>query len=335
MTTDQDRLYFLLQHYASNTSTREEFEELFAIIGEARHNTEVSNYLLETWNNIHPDAPIPSIDWNKMFSEVIKSRTVSQIPRVKFSWYRVAAAIFIVVCGASITYYVTKPIQTKQVTQTTVKPRDITKSNHKLITLPDGSTALLNDNSTLHFPQSFSGNTREVSLNGEAYFDIQRDTSKPFIIHTGKVKTVVLGTAFNIRAYNDESAVTVTVTRGKVKVETEKKILGIIIPNQQISFNTNENEAVQNEVLADSVIVWKQKDLVFNNITFAEAAEMIHKRYQVNIYFTNNKLENCRFTASFLNENTIDQVLKVICDLNNASYTMDKSKFTISGEGCD
>jgi ferric-dicitrate binding protein FerR (iron transport regulator) len=335
MITDQNRLHYLLQRYAGNACTKQEMEELFTNIREARHNAEVNNFLQETWNNIRPGEPISFINWDTMFQQVINTPAILTPQLSRFAWLKVAAVFFIVACSAAIIYYAATLPQTKQVAQNTNRISDTTKPNHKLITLPDGSTVLLNNNSKLHFPQSFSGNTREVTLSGEAYFDIEKDPSKPFIIHTGKVKTVVLGTAFNIRAYPDESAVTVTVARGKVKVETEKKILGIILPNQQISFNTSTRESIQNEVLAESVIIWKQKDMVFDNITFAEAADMISKRYGVEINFANSKLKNCRFNASFLNENQIEQVLKVICDLNKANYTLNNKSITISGEGCD
>lgn len=335
MITDQTRLHYLLQRYAGNACTKQEMEELFTKIREARHDEEVNNFLEETWNNIRPGEPIPFINWETMFRQVINTPAILAPPLIKFGWSKVAAVFFIVACSAATIYYAARLPPTKEVVEHTIKISDIPKPNHKLIHLQDGSKVLLNNNSKLDFPESFSGNTREVTLSGEAYFDIQKDSSKPFIIHTGKVKTVVLGTAFNIRAYPDESAVTVTVARGKVKMESEKKILGIIMPNQQISFNTSANEAVQNEVLAESVITWNQRDLVFNNITFAEAAEMIIKRYKVEIYFTNNKLKNCRFNASFLDENPLDQVLKVICDLNNANFTLINKSVTINGKGCD
>jgi ferric-dicitrate binding protein FerR (iron transport regulator) len=89
--------------------------------------------------------------------------------------------------------------------------------HRQLINLPDGSKVVLNANSKLEYPPGFSNNTREVYLDGEAYFDIAHDPGKPFIVHTGSISTRVLGTAFNINAYRSQQFVEVTVTRVKWK----------------------------------------------------------------------------------------------------------------------
>src|SRR5690606_2603405 len=106
--------------------------------------------------------------------------------------------------GAVVFYFSLKPGEPTTTVHAEFGNSKVTKLAHQLLLLPDGSTVLLNNNSSLDFPQQFTGDTREVILKGEAYFDIKPDASRPFIIHTGKVKTRVLGTAFNIRAYPEE-----------------------------------------------------------------------------------------------------------------------------------
>src|SRR5207248_3097180 len=93
------------------------------------------------------------------------------------------------------------------------------------IVLPDSSTVVLHAGSRLLFPEAFSVNTREVTLVGEAYFDIVHREAQPFIIHTGQLKTTVLGTAFNIRAYDSSQEVMVSVTKGRVRVESGNQVL--------------------------------------------------------------------------------------------------------------
>ena len=91
---------------------------------------------------------------------------------------------------------------------------------------------------------------------------------------------------------------------------------------------------MQQQVYADSILVWKQNDLVFDNTDFEEAAVIISSRFNVTVNFENESLKKCRFTASFLNENNIDQVLTVLCDVNNASYEKKNDTIIIKGEGC-
>src|SRR5688572_8298430 len=105
----------------------------------------------------------------------------------------------------------------------------------QFLRLPDGSTVLLNEGSKLEYPITFSGDTREVFLQGEGYFDIQHNPSKPFVVKTANVTTTVLGTAFNVKAFPSEKHITVTVTRGKVKVSKDEKVLGVITHDQQIT----------------------------------------------------------------------------------------------------
>lgn len=208
-------------------------------------------------------------------------------------------------------------------------------TGHQFIRLPDGSTALLNEGSTLRYPDSFSGkSSREVSLIGEAFFDIQHDPTKPFVVHTGKLSTTVLGTSFNVKAYENDD-ITVTVTRGKVKVSDDTKVLGIITPDQQITFFKNTQQAQQQVVKASEIVAWADKDIYFDDVSMLEAIKRLEDRFHVQIIFENEKIKDCRFTATFLKGEDLSQILDVICEFNHVTYTKDDSgNIEISGNGC-
>jgi ferric-dicitrate binding protein FerR (iron transport regulator) len=333
MQTDQ-RLQYLVRQYADNLITSEEMTELFSLIADSRRDEKFNKEFLAIWNSIHPEEQLNLIDEDRLFSDIERKISDSPVRQSRFMWTR-AAAILLVALSAGVIYfflYGSKSAEIKNMPVATAN--QLTHSSHSLIKLPDGSSVLLNNNSTLDYT-TFTKDSREVILSGEAYFDIARDKKHPFIIRTGKLHTTVLGTAFNIRAYPEENDVTVTVTRGKVEVEMEDKTLGIITPNQQISFNKQNGSTVQQQVHADSILVWKQNDLVFDNTNFEEAAVIISNRFNVTVTFANELLKNCRFTASFLNENNIDQVLTVLCDVNNATYEKKNDLIIINGEGCN
>lgn len=210
-------------------------------------------------------------------------------------------------------------------------------SGKQLVRLPDGSTVILNDNSSLKYNQSsFNNKTREVTLTGEAFFDIKRNKTKPFIVHTGKVQTKVLGTAFNINARNSSDNIEVTVTRGKVQVGDTEKIYGIITPNQQIKVNKNTLLFEQNTISAAVVTEWKSNYLILDDINMEEAVALISQKYKVHILLSNEKIKNCRITASFLNEEDLDHVLKVICSVTETEYRYNKAESIIlDGKGCE
>ncbi|MFH7017293.1 FecR family protein [Flavobacterium sp. FlaQc-47] len=209
-------------------------------------------------------------------------------------------------------------------------------SGKQLIHLPDGSTILLNANSSISYRQNdFNLNTREVTLTGEAFFDIKRNKTKPFIVHTGKVSTKVLGTAFNIKAGNSTENIEVTVIRGKVQVGDGKKIYGTIIPNQQIRVNKNTLSYQHKIVSAETVTQWKNKYLILDDINMEEAAALISDKYKVQILLSNEKIKKCRITASFVNDEDLDHVLKVICSVIETQYHYNKTgSVVLQGDGC-
>ncbi|MFB9109928.1 FecR family protein [Flavobacterium gyeonganense] len=210
-------------------------------------------------------------------------------------------------------------------------------SGKQLVRLPDGSTVILNDNSTLKYEQnSFGNKTREVTLTGEAFFDIKRNEKKPFIVHTGKVQTKVLGTAFNINAFDSSKNIEVTVSRGKVQVGDAEKIYGVITPNQQIKVNKNTLNFEQNTTSAAVVTKWKSNYLILDDINMEEAVALISQKYKVQILLSNEKIRNCRITASFLNDEDLDHVLKVISSVIETEYRYNKTgTIILDGKGCE
>jgi len=246
----------------------------------------------------------------------------------------IAASIMLV---AGISYWLISsrhPLPAAKVRNTTAQLAAQRPQEHKWIKLPDGSSVHLNSNSKLDFPESFNGNAREVTLEGEAYFDISHDAAKPFIIHTGNIRTTVLGTAFNIRAYRADTAVTVTVTRGKVKVEEGPRMLAILTPDQQISWRPAAKQFPVEHVDARSVVNWKNEDLIMDDISLAEAAILIETRYHLKVKFENEQVKSCRFTAAFLNRNDIQQVIHVISAITGAELQLKNNLITINGPGC-
>ncbi|MEB0280806.1 MULTISPECIES: FecR domain-containing protein [unclassified Mucilaginibacter] len=310
--------------------------------------TTEENELVEMWleENGNPNAEWHALDKpgkDQWLSEVFKDihstiqaneAKVVQLPqRNRLAWGSVAAAAILLIAS---TLFVQWPAL-----QTRLHPVQLTAlqapaHQKKEITLADGSRVWLNSGSELKYPKTFDGKTREVYLSGEAYFDIQHNAAKAFIIHTGKVLTTVLGTAFNIKEDKSKHTVAVTVTRGKVSVANGSQLLGVLTPNQQISFNTLKAEASHAVVNANEVVAWQQSDLHFEDVSFADAVTQLQQHFNVKISFSNDKLKDCRFTGTSLNGESLDKILKVICAFNNATYqTKSDRSILITGPGCN
>ncbi|TCC96268.1 FecR family protein [Pedobacter hiemivivus] len=284
-------------------------------------------------NSAHPNL---NIDEAKLF-EKINQAIEDKLPVKKhWNWTWIAAAAVLVLVASIGVLQLRSGVEQRDlagIKKTSQAPKK--NEAHKWVKLPDGSSVQLNQGSYLEYADTFEGKAlREVRLIGEAYFDIKHDARHPFVIHTGKIKTTVLGTAFNISAYDANNAVTVTVTRGKVKVENGKKMLAVLTPDQQLAWNTKLPDPVKMKVNAAEVVEWKKHDLIMDDITLGEAAEMIAERYGVKIQFNNEKVKSCRFTAAFLNRNDITQVLSVVGDITGATLKLQNNTVTIDGPGC-
>lgn len=200
--------------------------------------------------------------------------------------------------------------------------------------LPDGSSVLMNEGSELSYsPASFESGSREVTLTGEAYFDIAHNPEKPFLVRTGPIITRVLGTAFNVIMKQKE--VVVTVTRGLVEVGGGDRVYAQIRPDEQIIVDTETQRYNTISLSAEEEITWKKAYLVFDNIDLEEAGKLIGDHYGVELAFTNTEALKCRITASFLNEEDLGTVLKVISEMIGASYTMEEKKVRITGGSCE
>lgn len=327
MTTEE--IAAVLKRYEDGDTTPEE-------------NISIENWLESTGN---PNALWPVWDrpakdqWlSGVFSEIStsiaeKQVKIVQLPqRSKVLWRSIAAVAAVVLVAF---LFLQSPLRRAQdstqlialITQPTQK---------KQVRLADGSLVWVNAGSTLRYPKIFSGGLREVYLSGEAYFDIAHDASKPFIIHTGTTITRVLGTAFNIKEDKKTHTIKVTVTRGKVSVADGDHLLGILTPDQQISFNSENNKVVKAHVDAEQAISWRQKDLQFEDISFGDAVAQLQEQFHVKIAFSNDKLRNCRFSGTSLNGEELNKVLDVICAINKATYTENTDgSILIKGVGCE
>lgn len=254
---------------------------------------------------------------NKSNKQAAEQPNIPVKPKTITLWRKVAAIAAML--AVSITLFVYWPAKKTSTDPVELATLSVPVNQKKRITLDDGSVVWINSSTELKYPKKFTGNTREVFLSGEAYFDIHHDATKPFIVHTGTVKTTVLGTSFNINASKDLNTVVVTVTRGKVSVADQTHVLAYITPNQQLTYNLRNKIEHKITIDAQSVIAW-QGDLYFDDITFEDAAGILQHRFNVKIDFSNNKIKTCRFSGTALKGNNLDQILKIVCAFNQASY---------------
>ncbi|SFO23818.1 FecR family protein [Chitinophaga sp. YR627] len=205
----------------------------------------------------------------------------------------------------------------------------VPREQQNRIVLPDSSIVWLNADSKLQYREDTL--SREVTLTGEGFFDVSKRT-QPFIVKAGKCITTVLGTSFNIKAYNNE-AVAITVASGKIQVQDEKQHISILTANKQI---TLEKTTVERTVNATVAHAWIHGRFEIDNETFETVANNLSRKYGVTFHFENEALRKCTFIASFDEHATLERILGLLCKINNSTYRIseDQQEVYISGQGC-
>lgn len=172
--------------------------------------------------------------------------------------------------------------------------------------LPDGSTGYLNAGSSIRFATVFKGKSREVALNGEAYFDVVSNPQKPFVVSGRNIRVVAYGTSFNVEAYPEDQINRVTLAKGKVEVFGEKneklQSLGMLAPGEMCVFNSKQYSSESMRVDVSKITSWKEGKLVFIDEPFSEVVKKLNRRFSVNIILNDERLKDYSYLATFEND---------------------------------
>ena len=245
----------------------------------------------------------------------------------------------------------------KRISGQSTLSRVTTKPGSKTqIQLPDGSTVWLNASTNLTYGKNFGKKLREVNLTGEAFFDVMKDSSHPFIIHTNVIDIKVLGTAFNVRSYPNDANTETSLIRGKVEVTVKNRsnekvwlepneklvVANKIMPDNTISYKISKKETAEKPLYSiqhltyypvDSAVIetsWVDNRLLFqSNETFKEVALKMERWYAVQIIFADEKVANYRPFGSFKNE-TITQALDALRLGFKFNYKIEGNKIIVT-----
>lgn len=194
------------------------------------------------------------------------------------------------------------------------------------VRLPDGTEVWLNAASSLRFPETFSGTNREVAVTGEAYFEVATDKTRPFIVNARHTRVTVLGTSFNINAYEDEKTLTTTLLTGSVKYEADGQTK-LLRPGQQAIFDSSARALSQREADIMSVTAWKNGRFEFENIELPEILRQISRWYNVDIRY-NGHIGNARFGGGLSRQLSLEKVLHYL-ESTGMHFTLDREQHVI------
>ncbi|CAG9898594.1 putative anti-sigma factor [Bacteroides ovatus] len=196
------------------------------------------------------------------------------------------------------------------------EPAFIVASNNtgivQKVTLPDGTIINLNTCSRLTYPESFSGKSREVFLDGEAYFDVAHDKRHPFIVRAGELKIRVLGTKFNVNASTLVPQITATLIEGSIEAVTGKKNI-LMKPNQQLKYDTSSGRVSLTELTnASREIRWTQNVWVLSDTPLLDICQRLEQQFNIKIIIMNDELIGKSFTGEFYTNESLESILKTM-----------------------
>lgn len=279
---------------------------------------------LETWYNSFDTAPLPGKLAEQYAVMKVKRTVLNQISTAQNSnrgmfqlsvLLKVAASVVLVGAISLIIYYAGHPVNYR------LQEYAALNGEQKVIKLADGSVVTLNSGSVLQVRSDFTKSSREVSLSGEAYFQVHKDHTRPFIVGTGVIKTRVLGTAFNVQAYKNEGNLTVTVTEGKVRVDQDglknkqTNLSPGVTPGQQLVYNRLTQQVKVIAADAEHIAAWRKGMLYLDNESIPAIARKLERKYNIKIEVAGKINPECRYTLRISDE-TLAKTIEVLTSVS-------------------
>jgi len=325
MISDNQHTHLIARYLAGQTTAKEE-ETLLNWIAESQEHQHLFDDYKIIWSQKLPQDQfnvakgLAKLNYRIDEAEKVEKKT-------SIAWLRIAASIvFIMAAGFAIFYFAHNPASADVLVERT------TQSAQKLtFQLPDGTTVKLNSNTSLRFPEKFSGDTRDVFLSGEAFFEVVKDASHPFMVRTDEdVIVQVLGTSFNIRT--TETSTSIVVATGQVSV-VKDSLHKLLLPHEKATYLKTTNEIITESANLGYELAWKDNTLMFNDTHLDEVARMLENWYGVTISFNDVGLKNCVITGKFVNE-PISKILEAIRFSTDIEIKEKGKEIELSGTGC-
>ena len=364
---DQNRIWVLMARKLADEASPAELLELEQLLA-SHPQYQVAFELTQTYWHQHPDTPLTDREIEAAVDRILhtgeteagdadpvwqqweQSRRRSRIRRRRLILGGLMGAAIALAAGLWLYPRNNAPAGAIALApkETQVQTRMGTRTN---LLLPDGTSVWLNAGSVLTYPSTFSGPNREVTLEGEAFFDVAKNATHPFIVHASTVNIRVLGTSFDVKAYAQDKTMETTLIKGSIEV-TYRKARIVLKPNQKLVVAKEEDTTYLNaapgrrtlkegesqvnilkptyEARTGAIIEtsWTDNKLIFQDEAFGDLATQMERWYGVTVTFDRPALRDLRFTGSFQKE-TIQQALEALQLTADFKYSINGNQITI------
>lgn len=305
----ESKINHIIAHVLSGEASSDDILMLSQWLNNSEKNQEEFRRLKNYWDAevAFSQSLLPSLSAEKLERTIANQQKKAKKAVLSRQFMSAAAAIalLVVLSVVSMMKY-SGHIATEHYTY-------MTDERKSTFTMEDGTVVTLNKNSKLNFTDAFGKSERSVKLEGEAYFQVAKDASRPFKVNIDGASILVLGTHFNVKADTGAEEITATLVEGSIRFEGAKQHI-VMTPNQQLTFSRLTNKIDVKHVDTDSFTSWKSGLLKYRSIPFIELISELEKIYKVQIKLENKKLAEPYVTVSgtFSKDQNIEEILKVI-----------------------
>jgi ferric-dicitrate binding protein FerR (iron transport regulator) len=313
---EQENQEILITRYLNGEASQDEIGELQKWLDSSKDNLLYFQQLKNIWDNSEHANDIKMIDVDKAFN-LIKKRVIFKSPSTNFLYYwkKIAAVLLIPLVLGNLLYFLFRSNNWSTNQRPVYNELFAAFGTRSALKLSDGSSVWLNSGSSIKYPDRFVGNNRTVILKGEAYFEVESDPKKPFIVETSSLSVKATGTKFNVSGYTSSDFAEVTLVTGKVEVslaDNKKNTNGIKLEiNQHLSFNkvTGNTSIIKEDTY--KYISWKDGKLIFRNEPLSQVVKKISQIFNIDIEIKGEEIQNYCFRATFQDE-SLSEILKLL-----------------------
>lgn len=256
----------------------------------------------EQWDEIPYKGLLPAEVKSRMWMNIHRE-TLAKRRKRAYQWVAAACAILLLSVGGYESFF-SRPAPVVAMVATKTFPQDI-----RLLRLPDGTRVWVNQNTEIEYPREFNGTVRSVTLKGEAFFEVAKDASKPFVIISGTIKTTVLGTSFNVKAYAGR-APEVCVRTGKVKVEGKENTVLLQRGDAVVYLAAGNRLQKQKAILLEPE--WKKSLLDINGLTLQEVVNELKLHHNFVVTYTGEDMKLLKIRGTLDTRQGLHEMLQTI-----------------------
>lgn len=313
----------VLKRYINGLYTRKDAYRILELLRTHQHTKEVNEEMDLVWQSAPIKEPTTlqheqyTTEARKLLSRIRKEeKEFSFVSLLKYA----AVIVFVLSVGLGI-YHFTGITHIPQIAYTEIQVKN---GEHKRITLPDGTKVILNAGSYMKYPEQFTPDSRGIEMDGEAFFEVVHDEEKPFIVSTKDASVKVLGTSFNVKAYDVDEQILVSVRSGKVQVDLTDAMMRLL-PDEQLVFSRKDGEIQKRNESARHATVWIDGGLYFNKTPIRNVVKELERMYNCEIELSGTKPYDNYIYGEHDNK-SLESVLKSIQYTTDIKYRKEGNK---------